>query len=57
MKFLQTKTQVKKMKISCYDLYYTVIKSRKEKDNQCENDFISLSDVIIPNLYVGMKAG
>ena len=41
-----------------YDLYYTVIKNRDEKemvDNKYENDFISLKDAIIPNNYVGLK--
>ena len=28
MKFLQTKSQVKNMNITYYDLYYTVIKNR-----------------------------
>ena len=58
MEFLQTKPQVKNMNIKYYDLYYTVIKNRDEKeivDNQYENDFISLIDVIIPNLYAGIK--
>ena len=60
MKFLQTKPQVKNMNINCYELFYTVIKNRKEEqkeivDNQYENDFISLIDVIIPNQYVGIK--
>ena len=55
MKFLQTKPQVKNMNINYYDLDYTVIKSGKEKDNQYENDFISLNDVIIPNNYFGLK--
>ena len=31
MKFLQTKPQVKNMNIKYYDLYYYVIKNRKEK--------------------------
>ena len=60
MKFLQTKGQVKNMNINYYDLYYTVIKNRKEKeivDDQYENDIISLNDVIIPNHYVGTKVG
>ena len=46
------------MNINYYDLYYTVIKSRDDKeivDNQYENDIISLNDVIIPNHYVGIK--
>ena len=37
MKFLQTKPQVKNMNFNYYDLYYTVIKDRDEKeivDNQ-----------------------
>ena len=52
LKFLQTKPQVKNMNISFYDIYWTVIKKRDEKeivDNQYENDFIT------PNLYVGIK--
>ena len=58
MKFLQTKPQVKNMNIKYYDLYFTVIKNRDEKesvDNQYENDFISSNDVIIPIYYVGIK--
>ena len=31
LKFLQTKPQVRNMKINHYDLYYTVIKNRDEK--------------------------
>ena len=52
MKFLQTKPQVKNMNIKYYDLYYTVIKNRDEReivDNQYENHSFSLNDVIIPN--------
>ena len=58
-KFLQTEPQVKNMNLIHYDLFSTVNKSRKEKenvDNQNKNDFISLKDVIIPNHYVGRKA-
>ena len=58
MKFLQTKPQVKNMNINYYNLSYTVIKNRDEKeivDEQYENDSISLSDVTIPNHYVGIK--
>ena len=58
MKFLQTKPQVNSMIINYDDLYYTVIKNRDETeivDNQYENDFISLNDVILPNHYVGIK--
>ena len=52
MKFLQTKPQVKNMNINYYDLYYTVIRNRDDKeilDNQYENDFINFDDFIIPN--------
>ena len=55
MKFLQTEPQVRNMNINYYDLYYTIIKTREEDkdiDNRYENDYndyISLSDVIIPN--------
>ena len=41
-----------------YGFYYTVFKKRAENenvDNQYENDFISLNDVIIQNLSVGIK--
>ena len=58
MKFLQTKPQVKNLNNIYYDFYYALIRNRDEKeivDNQYENDFISLSDVVIPNHYVGIK--
>ena len=61
MKFLQTKPQVKNMNINCYDLYYTVIKSRDENkdiDNQNENDdndYININDFMNPNHFVGIK--
>ena len=57
MKCLQTKTQIKNMNIKYYDLFFTVIKNRDEKeivDIQYENDFISLND-IVPNHYIGRK--
>ena len=53
MKFLQTKPQVKNMHINYYDLYYTVIKTRDENDN--ENDYTNFNDFITPNHYVGIK--
>ena len=28
---------------------------KKKRENQYENDFISLNDVFIPNHYVGIK--
>ena len=52
MKFLQTKPQVKNMNIKYFDIYYTVIKNRDEKeivDDKYKND------VIVPNHYVGIK--
>ena len=58
MKTLQTKPQVKNMIINYYDLNYTVIENRDDKEivyNHYKNDFISLNDVIIPNHYVGKK--
>ena len=55
MKFLQTKPQVKIMNVIYYDLYYTVIKNRKEKYNEEEqkefvneeNDSIIFEDITI----------
>ena len=41
-----------------YDLYYTVNKNRKEKDNeeeQYESDYINFIDFITPNHYIGKK--
>ena len=58
IKYLQNKPQVKNMNNNYYDLYYTVIKNRDEKeivDNQYEKDFFSLNDVIIRNHSVGIK--
>ena len=57
MKFLQTKPQVKNMNINCYDLYYTVIKTRDDNKivNNNENAYININDIITPNHYVGIK--
>ena len=58
MKNPRTKPQVKNVNINFYDLYYTVIKNRKEKDIEEEHfeiDFISLNDVNIENQYVGIN--
>ena len=58
MKFLQAKPKVKSMNIKFYDLYYTVIKSRDEKEfvgDQYENDYINFIDFISPNHYIGIK--
>ena len=52
MKFLQTKPHVKNMNINYYDLCYTVIKNRDDKeivDDQNEKDYISFNDFFIPN--------
>ena len=48
------------MNINYYDLYYTVIKNRDEKDNvdhqneNNENDYINVND-IVPNQFIGRK--
>ena len=58
MKFLQTKPQVKNMNNSYYDLYYTIIKTRKGKniqDDKNEIDYNIFNDFIIPNFYIGIK--
>ena len=58
MKFLQTKPQVKNMNINYYDLNYTVIKNRDEKeivDDTNENDFININDFITPNHNISIK--
>ena len=56
-KILQTQPQVKSMKIIYYDLYYTVIENRDDKEiveNQNENDYNNCDDVI-PNHYSRRK--
>ena len=61
MKFLQTKPQFKNMNINYYDLYYTVIKKRKEKNNVVdtydnnENDYFNFNDFIIANQNISIK--
>ena len=58
MIFLQTKPPVKNMNIKYYELCYTVIKNRCDKEiveNPYEKDYISLNDVIIPILHVEIK--
>ena len=60
MKFLQTKPQIKNMKINFYHLYCTVIKVRdvnKDIDNQYQNDeneYNNFND-IVPNHYFEIK--
>ena len=63
MKFLQTKPQVKNVNNYFYDLYDTVIKNRRENDNEEEqkeivnddNEYINFNDIITPYYYVGIK--
>ena len=57
MKFLKTKPKVKNMNIKYYDFYYTVNKTRDEKEieNDNENDYIDFNDFIDPNHYIGIK--
>ena len=42
------------MHINYYDLYYTVIKTTDENDNN-ENDFINFNDFITSDHYIGIK--
>ena len=53
MIFLQTKPKVKNMNIHFYDLYYTVIKGRDEKE--IVKDYISFNDFITSNHYFGIE--
>ena len=58
MNFLQTEPQVKNMNINHYELYYTVLRIRDEKeiiDNQYENDYNILNDFFTPNHYARKK--
>ena len=57
MKFLQIKPQAKNTNNNYYDLYYTVIKNRDDKNNegeQFENDYINFNDIFL-NHYIGRK--
>ena len=53
--FLQTRPQVKNMNFTYYDLYYTVIKSRCEKEVVNDKDYIKCNDFFIPIQYIGRK--
>ena len=62
MKVLQTKPQDKNVNISYFNLCYTVIKTRKEKeqkeivvDENENNDYINFIDSITPNHYIRIK--
>ena len=52
--FLPTQPSVKNTNNNYYDLFYTVIKNRDEKDNN-ENDYTNFNDFITPNPYFGIK--
>ena len=58
MELLQTKPKVKSMNIKYYNLYYTAIKNRDDKESvknkyeDNENDYINYEDFITPNQYV-----
>ena len=54
MKFFQIRPHIKNMNIKYYVLYYTVIKTRDENDNN-ENNFTIFNDFITPNHYIGIK--
>ena len=58
MKNLHTKPQVKNLNNNYYDLFYTVIQNRREKDNeeeQYEKDYINFNDFITPKHFFGNK--
>ena len=61
MRILQIKPQAKNMFIKYYDLYYTLIKNRDEKeivDDKYENNeiyYIKYEDFISPNHYIRKK--
>ena len=61
MKILQTEPPSKKMIINYYDLYFTVIKNRDEKEvvsdkyENIEKDFINIKELITPNHYIGIE--
>ena len=59
MKFSLTKLQVKNMNIKYFDLCYTVITNREEKefmsDDEYENDYINYEDFKTPDRHIGRK--
>ena len=55
LKFLQTKLKVKSMNINYYDLYYTVLKNRDDKEivnDKYEQDYNKFNEYITPNLFI-----
>ena len=58
LKFLQTKLKVKSMNTNYYDLYYTVLKNRDDKEiviDKYEQDYIKFNDYKTSNIYIGQK--
>ena len=61
MKFFRTKPLVKNMKVNSYDLFYTVIKIRVEKEignDEYENikdDYTKSDDFITLDHFLGVK--
>ena len=61
LKFLQIKPQPVNMKINYYELYYTVVKNRDDKEDVNDKyekngiDYINFFDIITPNHYIGRK--
>ena len=43
------------MKINYYDIYYTVIKTRDDNNDNKENDFFNFKDFITANHFIGIK--
>ena len=61
MKILQTQAQIKSMSVGFYDLCYTVLKNRDDKEivtisyEIFENDCVNFDDFITPNHCVEKK--
>ena len=61
MNFLQTKPRIKNINIKYYDLFYTAIKTRDEKEivniekEDNEIDYINYEDFISPYQFIGTK--
>ena len=58
MKFLQSKPHVKNMNNNFYDIYYTVIKNRADKQiviDEYENDYNNFNDFITPNHNISIN--
>ena len=58
LKFLQTKHQVKKMNITYYDLYHTVVENRDDNEivvDKYENNYINFVEFITSNHFIVQK--